>query len=111
MNPIPSPQRLKDDWTSGICDCFSDIPTCLVSFLFPCVRFYLNIQYSKIDNPFVCSVCCILEYVIPHSIIRNKIREKYNIQGSCETDFAQVICCPCCSIAQEAREINLREPK
>lgn len=32
----------KGSWTSGLFDCFQDIPTCALSFCCPCVRMYVN---------------------------------------------------------------------
>jgi Cys-rich protein (TIGR01571 family) len=128
-NPISREQLIKDDWYTGTCDCFSDIPICVLSFLFPSIQFFSNVYESEVDNACVCTTFYfflnIIELVvyygsggslsicsfIPRAIIRNKIREKYGIEGSCESDFIFSICCACCSLAQEAREINAREPK
>ena len=41
---------------------------------------------------------------------RAEVRAKYNLQGSCLEDLACSICCGCCSLIQQEKEAEHREP-
>jgi PLAC8 family len=41
---------------------------------------------------------------------RAEVRKKYNLQGSCIEDILLSCCCGCCSLIQQDKEAEYREP-
>jgi Cys-rich protein (TIGR01571 family) len=54
-----------------------------------------------------CLACCCL-YGGAGSMGRTHLQQLYNIRPSFNYDWMSHCCCPCCAIAQEAREIRYR---
>eukprot|EP01101_Sappina_pedata_P013163 TRINITY_DN9447_c0_g1_i1.p1 TRINITY_DN9447_c0_g1~~TRINITY_DN9447_c0_g1_i1.p1 ORF type:complete len:155 (+),score=15.42 TRINITY_DN9447_c0_g1_i1:30-467(+) len=104
----------KRDWTSGLCGCFSDMSSCCLSCCCPCIQFGSNAE--KINGSNSVLMCC-LWIVAAHfccasnlvgGFFRSELREKNGIEGSTCGDFCTHCCCTCCSLAQEARELEAR---
>ncbi|KAL4631456.1 cornifelin-like isoform X1 [Arapaima gigas] len=93
-------------WTSGVCDCCSDMSTCCLGFwCFPCLQCQVASQFGwcallPILDPCTCGVisCC----------LRKSIRERYNISGSFCDDCFALCCCYECAWCQMAREVKNR---
>eukprot|EP01097_Dermamoeba_algensis_P004421 TRINITY_DN2886_c0_g1_i1.p1 TRINITY_DN2886_c0_g1~~TRINITY_DN2886_c0_g1_i1.p1 ORF type:complete len:142 (-),score=21.32 TRINITY_DN2886_c0_g1_i1:503-928(-) len=107
--------RLQE-WRFGFFDCFSDCETCCVSLCCPCHQYgwnmaaldgeeenYLKHCLSFWFSGFVRATCFL------GCIRRDQMRQKYALQGHPVTDFLAYLCCPCCALTQEAREIRFRE--
>ncbi|XP_002164064.1 uncharacterized protein LOC100205443 isoform X1 [Hydra vulgaris] len=89
---------------NGICGCCSDISTCCITYFLPCVTAGKNAEHVNKN-------CCLYGFLgitcvgpITRAIIRSKVREKYNIEGSCCGDFICHLFCPLCALVQESRE-------
>lgn len=101
------------DWVESFCGCFSDIPTCLMSCFCPCIQYGQNHEAIHKDGCliqailFACLATCHLQCLI-HMGLRGHIRHKFSIFGGGLEDFCLTCCCPCCALAQEAREITHR---
>jgi len=46
--------------------------------------------------------------VYTRSVVRGEIRDLHNIQGEVLGDVLSQLCCPCCSLIQEAGELEVR---
>ncbi|XP_042485667.1 cell number regulator 10-like [Macadamia integrifolia] len=104
-------------WSSGLCDCFTDLKSCCLTFWCPCVAFG---QISEIVDEG--SSSCVLNGAIYALILyctggcqfwysccyRSKMRGLYNLEegpcGDCLVHF----CCEPCAICQEYRELESR---
>lgn len=129
MSSTPLQQKDPTTWSSGLFDCGSDIDICFMSFFCPIIQYNNNHEGYKDYFPtnqtdkivfcmatsfeyiFWCATCGALGLItfIPRSLLRSRIREKYEIEGSSSMDCFNSLCCSCCSLIQEAKEIKFRE--
>jgi Cys-rich protein (TIGR01571 family) len=98
---------MKKDFQHGLCDCFSNIGLCLITYFVPCYTHGKNAEAVG-DS---CLVCGILYFVPIANIValvqvRGKIRDSRDIEGSCINDFFAVICCHFCALVQSAQEVQ-----
>ena len=105
----------RQPWSSGLYDCCDDIVSCLMSARFPAITFGLNKE--RLDGSSACESCCAYFFLhlvcmccIVHAPMRGALRDKYNLEESGCNDCVAVTFCPCCALAQEARELNYRQP-
>ncbi|XP_071170477.1 placenta-specific gene 8 protein-like [Mytilus edulis] len=88
------------DWSTGLCDCFSDCKTCIIGYCcLPCLTCSVA---SRIGE------CCCMHYFVPGGTInmRTRIRTLGGIQGSACNDCLVVNFCCICAICQMSREID-----
>ena len=88
------------DWTSGACDCFSDIGGC---FFVCCCYSCAICQLASRTGECFCTPCCVPSADIN---LRTRIRTLGGIQGSMCSDCLIVSCCPMCAACQESRELT-----
>jgi Cys-rich protein (TIGR01571 family) len=105
------------DWSSPLCGCFSDCSTCLLAFFCPCFAIGNNAEELG-ENKWLCclgsmvtlwfsaSLLCYVGYLVIRTILRGKVRDKKNIEGSAIGDFCCVLFCGACTLAQEQRELQ-----
>ncbi|XP_063724964.1 uncharacterized protein LOC134852990 [Symsagittifera roscoffensis] len=103
---------LNKDWENGLCSCFGDFKVCIITMLLPCYT------AGKIGDK-VPGLSCItagLLFLIPvvNLIIAFKLRSgiktvKMINEGMVATCIYS-ICCPCCALIQEARELGVELP-
>nr|XP_043616555.1 protein MID1-COMPLEMENTING ACTIVITY 1-like isoform X2 [Erigeron canadensis] len=87
----------------------------LKTFFFPCgtlskiATIATNMETTSVDvcneimaYSLIVSCCCYT------CCIRRKLRNKLNIRGGCCGDFLLHLCCSCCALVQELREIETR---
>ncbi|KAG8858124.1 hypothetical protein FRB91_010341 [Serendipita sp. 411] len=117
----------KREWTNGICDCFGDILTCCIASWCPCIVYsqnrsrYEHLEQRGYPHPSggdACSSdcflhglltgCCGLGWVLQIGN-RERIRNRYKIDGGCFGDCMASLCCNPCALTQEARELELEE--
>ncbi|KAI4313746.1 hypothetical protein L6164_026701 [Bauhinia variegata] len=108
------PPRILVPWSTHLCDCFSDMSICCLTFWCPCVTFGLIAE--KADNgskPCLLSAICYVSvafligcpnfYSFPY---RTKLRRQYSLQASpCEDCMVHCFCEPC-ALCQEYLEIQ-----
>jgi Cys-rich protein (TIGR01571 family) len=111
-------------WSTDLCSCFKDCPSAMDAFF--CDYCQLSRQYNTYmtgSNTIHWPVCCAafgadvfgvaaigvavgtwaLSYVV-----RNRLRQRYNIMGDELSDLCVAGFCSCCSVAQNYREMSLR---
>ncbi|KAI2662851.1 Cornifelin [Labeo rohita] len=98
-------------WTTGICDCCSDMGTCKSptdphDFSVPFSLSQLCQTVSQFGWCFCMPLldCC----MVVSCCLRQKMREQYNIHGSCCDDFCTLCFCYPCAWCQMSREIKMR---
>jgi Cys-rich protein (TIGR01571 family) len=56
-----------------------------------------------------CRIADIIFLVVLTTLQRDRIRDKYQLEGSIASDCAKAFCCSCCVLIQDDREVNHRE--
>lgn len=120
-----------EKWSSGICACFDDIPSCSVGLLCPCYLFAKNAEFLgsgtfigscathfvlwSLINMFCCVLSDGLIVCLPGCFVtsyacgyRRTLRLQYNLPEAPCGDFITHFCCHLCAICQEYREIRER---
>jgi len=96
------------EWVSGVFGCFNNIGLCVITFCAPCYTFGKNAAALGED----CLMCGLLMCFCPYvaygaqMVMRTKLRERRGIDGSLMMDLFWTALCPCCTIIQEAVEIE-----
>ncbi|XP_021362900.1 cornifelin-like [Mizuhopecten yessoensis] len=88
------------DWTTGLCDCFADIPICLLTWwCLVCV---------ECKNASRLGECCCMPYCVPGGTInvRSRLRTIGGIHGSVCNDCMTLACCGPCAVCQMSREMD-----
>ncbi|BFZ17036.1 hypothetical protein BsWGS_20075 [Bradybaena similaris] len=93
----------------GLFGCFDNIGLCIITYFVPCYTFGKNAEAVG-ENCLLCGLAFLIHplNIIVHTIIRGKIREMRNIEGSILEDLVIAACCVCCALVQEGQEV--REP-
>jgi Cys-rich protein (TIGR01571 family) len=112
LQPPPPPRP----WDTGLCGCFEDCGSCCMSYWFPCVQFGLNAEKLNPNNSCCCN-CCLYWLCagagcccLVHGQKRGELRRKFNLIASCD-DCCTTMFCPCCALAQEARQLEIEARK
>ncbi|KAL5763197.1 hypothetical protein ACOSP7_019461 [Xanthoceras sorbifolium] len=102
-------------WSTGLCDCSSDMKSCCLTFWCPCVTFG---RIAHIVDEGDCSCCvagtlfCLTRGSRLDSIFsffyRHKMRQQYKLSGSCCGDFCSSLFCLECALCQQYRELQNR---
>ncbi|KAF9674020.1 hypothetical protein SADUNF_Sadunf10G0084300 [Salix dunnii] len=108
--------KIKDPWSTGLCDCFDDWRNCCVTFWCPCITFGKIAEivdkgssscgvngalYALIS----CVTCCPCCY---SCFYRAKMRQQYLLKDTPCGDCLVHCCCEYCSLCQEYRELKSR---
>ena len=121
----PSP---VSQWAVGLCGCCTaDAAICWRSSFCPCVQYGLNVDrlhpgsYHTACSQYCCLLLCFVAMAPTgnlcfccdhlHGKSRRELKKRYNIpprqRCECCVNCLTVSCCPCCSIAQEALQLQL----
>jgi len=93
----------RNQWSSGLMDCFTDFPLCIKGWLcLPCLM-QQNSAALDGDEPLCGGFCC-----YPANIFKNRLQSKsvFGIEYNCFADCLTPWCCGPCSECQIAREIK-----
>lgn len=113
------------EWNHSMCNCGSDVGTCLTGLFCPCILYgktsYRLSQKSSKKDPtdmlgysatnsqcVVMSAACGLWCLFP-LIQRTRLRHIYKLAGSLTGDIGRACCCCCCVAIQNEREVRDRE--
>ncbi|XP_019859379.1 PREDICTED: cell number regulator 10-like [Amphimedon queenslandica] len=93
-------------WSNGICGCFGDVTTCLLSFFLPCVQFGRNAETVG-ENCLMYGLSQLVPLlnIYCRTVVRGKIRNQKGIDGTCFNDLLCHLFCMRCALAQEGQEI------
>ncbi|XP_024121952.2 cornifelin homolog B [Oryzias melastigma] len=102
--------RESQEWSSGVCDCFQDVPQCCFAFwCFPCFACINSRKFGE-------ALCLpLLEMFFGGSIppitlaTRVSMRHRYGIKGTICVDCVYSTFCTPCVWCQMAREMKRRE--
>ncbi|KAF7430224.1 hypothetical protein PC9H_005926 [Pleurotus ostreatus] len=115
------------EWSHGLCDCCSDVGTCLIATFFPCIvyaqnkRRYEHLNRGQPDPErggsgfngdclmHGCITCCFGIGCVLQIPLRGHLRSRYHIKGGGCGDCMVSWCCTPCGLTQEARELELEE--
>ncbi|CAK9134276.1 unnamed protein product [Ilex paraguariensis] len=103
-------------WSTGLCDCFSDVPNCCLTCWCPCISFGQIAEIADKGSS-SCGVSGALYALIQiltgcgciySCVYRSKLRRQYMLPESPCGDFLVHCCCGPCAICQEHRELQNR---
>ncbi|CAL1540650.1 unnamed protein product [Lymnaea stagnalis] len=91
----------------GLFGCFDNIGLCLITYFVPCYTFGKNAEAVG-DSCLLCGLITFVPVVnfVAMIMVRGKIRESRNIEGSLVSDILSIWCCTLCSLVQEAQEVQ-----
>lgn len=95
------------DWNHGICGCFDDCGTCIVTYFVPCYTHGKNAEAVG-DSCLLCGLSLLVPLLdlFTMTSIRGKVREQHGIAGSFVGDFLLSCFCPLCSLVQVAQQVK-----
>ncbi|XP_021909970.1 protein PLANT CADMIUM RESISTANCE 2-like [Carica papaya] len=106
----------QQEWSTGFCDCCSDVPNCCLTCWCPCVTFGRIAEIVDRGST-SCGASGAL-YVILSALTgcgclysycyRTKMREQYNIEGNDCQDCLAHFFCELCALTQQYRELQNR---
>ena len=98
---------MSNQWQHGLCGCFDNCFTCIITYVAPCYTFGKNAEAVG-DSCVLCGLasCVPLLNIWFGASTRRKIREQKNIDGGLMSDLLTVCCCPFCALVQSAQEIG-----
>ncbi|XP_017970627.1 PREDICTED: protein PLANT CADMIUM RESISTANCE 2 [Theobroma cacao] len=114
--PYYPTQSGKVPWSTGLCDCCSDVPNCCITCWCPYITFG---QVAEIVDQgssscgasgalygLLCSFMgCVCVY---SSFYRTRMRSQYMLEDSPYGDYCIHFCCETCALCQEYRELKNR---
>ncbi|KAJ0492407.1 putative PLAC8 motif-containing protein [Helianthus annuus] len=103
-------------WSSGLCDCCRDIPTCCLTFWCPCIIFGQIAEIVDKGNT-SCgthgAIYTIINLLTGCGCLyscgnRTKMRRQYGLPEEPTNDCCVHFCCESCALCQEYRELQHR---
>ncbi|KII66343.1 Protein PLANT CADMIUM RESISTANCE 1 [Thelohanellus kitauei] len=95
-----------NEFKQGICGCFSNFDSCCCSLCCPCIETgYIAEELG--ENFFLFCVGQLYLPWFPVTYLRQKVRERNNIEGSLAEDALMSCCCTFCAISQCATELDI----
>ncbi|XP_073131187.1 protein PLANT CADMIUM RESISTANCE 2-like [Henckelia pumila] len=117
--PMPALQvqgGAPSEWSSGLFDCFSDVPNCCLTCWCPCITFGRIVEIvdkgstsSGASGTWFALVAGVTGCSCIYSrIYRSRMRTQYMLPESPCGDFLVHCCCEACALCQEYRELQHR---
>ncbi|PON62728.1 PLAC8 motif-containing protein [Parasponia andersonii] len=114
--PFPLRPRAPVPWSTGLCDCFSDVRNCCITCWCPCITFG---QIAEIVDKGSTScgasgalytlIACVTGVACFYSCFyRSKMRQQYTLEESPCGDCLTHCFCENCALCQEYRELQSR---
>eukprot|EP01127_Copromyxa_protea_P015634 TRINITY_DN4528_c0_g1_i1.p1 TRINITY_DN4528_c0_g1~~TRINITY_DN4528_c0_g1_i1.p1 ORF type:complete len:110 (-),score=13.89 TRINITY_DN4528_c0_g1_i1:25-354(-) len=97
------------DWDTGIFDLMIDQKVCMVStFCLPCQLAYQKATIEEHQCGIMDLLFSIICFCPCGAKVRGDIRGKYGIDGSPVADCLSITFCPCCTVAQQTRQLDIK---
>jgi Cys-rich protein (TIGR01571 family) len=98
---------MSGEFQHGLFGCFDNCSVCIITYLVPC--YTAGKVAEKVGESFL--LHCLLTFVpiadiICRTIVRGKVRQQRNIEGSQISDCCLHLFCAPCALCQEAQEIG-----
>ncbi|KAI9082143.1 hypothetical protein K1719_035883 [Acacia pycnantha] len=112
----PRPKQPRVDWSTGLCDCTSDVKNCCITCWCPCITFG---QIAEIldkgstscgaSGALYTVVACVTGCACLYSCFyRSKMRHQFLLKDDPCCDCLVHCCCEPCALCQEYRELQNR---
>ncbi|XP_015580022.1 protein PLANT CADMIUM RESISTANCE 2-like [Ricinus communis] len=103
-------------WSSGLCDCGSDVKNCCITFWCPCITFGQIAEIVEKGTTSCATTGAIYAILacftgcgcIYSCMYRSKLRHQYMLPESPCNDCLVHCCCEACALCQEYRELKSR---
>src|SRR4051812_974312 len=97
------------EWDTGVLDLMIDRKVCCVSlFCTPCQLAYQKAAIEEHQCGVMDFLWSLLCFCPCGAQVRGNIRFKYGIDGSPLGDCLAITCCPCCTVAQQTRQLDIK---
>ncbi|KAA3462715.1 cell number regulator 2 [Gossypium australe] len=104
----------ESPWSTGLCDCCSDVSVCCMTIFCPCITFGRS---AEIINKGTCGESCLLYCLLHHitavlpsifygCIHRRRLRGQYGLKQSPCNDFLVYCFCHYRALCQEYRQLK-----
>uniref|UniRef100_A0A0E0ECZ4 Uncharacterized protein n=1 Tax=Oryza meridionalis TaxID=40149 RepID=A0A0E0ECZ4_9ORYZ len=92
-----------------VLDCLEDRRIALEAACCPCYRFGKNMRRANLGSCFLQFTCNLQAIAIYTGYFRRRIRKQFNIRGTDSSldDCVLHLICPCCTLCQEARTLEI----
>ncbi|XP_059655363.1 cell number regulator 2-like [Cornus florida] len=108
----------SSNWSTGLCDCFSDCRVCCLTFFCPCITFGRIAEILSRGSTSCCvsgTMCTLMggtHHLAFHnfytSTYRTKLKKHYSIEPNQCEDCLIHMCFQKCALCQEYRELQQR---
>ncbi|KAK7320058.1 hypothetical protein RJT34_04788 [Clitoria ternatea] len=113
--PPPQPKPIVE-WSTGLCDCFSDCGNCCITCWCPCVTFGRVAEIVDrgstscgASGALYTLITCVIGCGCLYSCFyRSKMRQQYGLKGNGCLDCLTHCFCEQCALCQEYRELENR---
>ncbi|CAI9118129.1 OLC1v1019653C1 [Oldenlandia corymbosa var. corymbosa] len=108
--------NVPGEWSSGLCDCFSDVPNCCLTYWCPCITFGQIAEIVDQGSTSCGPIEALYTFIsvitgcacIYSGFYRTKMRKQCNLPESPCGDCLAHFCCDTCALCQEHRELKNR---
>ena len=92
------------EFTHALFGCYDNLNLCILTYFFPCYTVGKTAEAIG-ESCFFCGLAYAFGWCFVGALIRDKVRQKYNIDGTFSTDLLVHCCCPFCAVIQEYQEV------
>uniref|UniRef100_H2XX20 Uncharacterized protein n=1 Tax=Ciona intestinalis TaxID=7719 RepID=H2XX20_CIOIN len=93
------------EYANPLFGCFEDPALCIITFIIPCYTAGKTAE-SLGESCLLYGILYLFTECIAGCIIRGKVREIKNIDGTMFKDFVLSLFCPWCALIQDHREVD-----
>ena len=94
----------QNDWQFGLFGCFGDFGLCIITFFVPCYTIGKNAEAFG-ESCFTVGLLYGLGFNMG-PVLTWRLRQQRGIVGNMTNDVVVGLCCSCCELIREARELK-----